>query len=172
MNEPNLTPTEDLIMHLLVARRRLGESMQDMPTRHMKALRGLQEHGLVNLHNRATQDTIQTTLTDRGLVLWLSPKVTARLEPETCKSFYIGPRSSEHQFYCDKKFGHRGKKHRYTAFGSLKKPLHWTDDEAGGRASERYGPEIRRHEAERFTRLTALVAELCPDASVDDFVRF
>jgi hypothetical protein len=167
-----LTPTEDLILTLLASQRRLGRTMVDMETRHMKALRGLADKGFISLWNRATEKTIQTTLTERGLVLGLSPWMTAHLEPETCQSFYIGPKSSEHRFDCDKKPGHKGKQHRYTAYGTLNKPLRWTDDEAGGRVSARYGPDIRRHEAERREAIAAAIDELRPGASIEDFERF
>lgn len=166
-----LTPTEDLILTLLAAQRRLGLTMRDMETRHMKALRGLESKGFINLWNRATEKTIQTSLTPRGIVLGLSPYMTARLTPTECTSWYLGPRSSDHQFQCDKKHGH-GKKHRYTAYGTLKKPLRWTDAEAGGRDSERYGPDIRRHEAEHRDALAAAIAELRPGASVEEYERF
>lgn len=167
---PHLTPTEDLVLALLVARRRLGERVVCLDTVNLAALKRLQAKGLVDLFNRPTEKTIQVCLTDRGLILGADPRVTERLNPSACESFYIGPKSSEHQFYCDrKKNGHKGK-HRYTAYGHLKKPLRWTDAEAGGYASARYGDQMRQHDAERRARLEELIAELRPDADVEHYM--
>ena len=166
-----LTPTEDLILTLLAANRRLGVTMMDMETRHMKALRGLADKGFINLWNRATEKTIQTTLTPRGIVLGLSPWMTARLNPTECPSWYMGRRSSEHQFYCDKKPGHRNK-HRSPPHATLKNPLRWTAAEAEGRDSKRYGADIRRHDAEHREALASAIAELRPGASVEEYEQF
>ncbi|WP_422758739.1 hypothetical protein [Paenarthrobacter sp. C1] len=136
----------------------------------MAALKRLQDKGLVNLLNRPTEKAIQVSLTDRGLVLGADPRVTESLNPATCQSFYIGPKSSEHQFHCDrKKNGHKGK-HRYTAYGHLKKPLRWTDAEAGGLASTRYGDQLRQHEADRRVALEELIAELRPGADIEHYM--
>lgn len=174
LTTPKLSPTEDLILTLLVSRRRLGERVFRVDTRNGAALKRLAEKGLVHVLNRDVENAVQVSLTERGLVLGLDPDLTEHLEPETCRSFYIGPRTNEHRVDCDKKRGHRGKNHRHTFRGVCTgdEAVEWTDDEAEGLASSRYGDDMRHHQAERDERLRAAITELRPTAAPSDYARF
>ena len=168
-----LSPTEDLILTLLVSRRRLGERIFRVPTVNLAALHRLQSKGLVHVLNRDTENAIQVSLTERGLVLGLDPDLTEHLEPEDCRSFYIGPATNEIRVDCDKKPGHR-KKHRHTFWGlrTGKRAVRWTDDEAEGLVSARYGERMRGFKSERDEALRAAIAELRPTAVPSDYARF
>lgn len=67
MNPDRLPPTQKLVLEVLAARHRLGETMWTFDAIHGKALRGLEQAGLVNLHNGIVEHSIRAELTDAGL---------------------------------------------------------------------------------------------------------
>lgn len=61
-----LPPTEYLILDVLGARWRTGETLWTFPARLMPAVRRLAERGLVNWKSGVVEHTIQVWLTDAG----------------------------------------------------------------------------------------------------------
>lgn len=71
MNTPNpdvRTPTEDLILDVLVARYRLGTTLWSFPSRLRPALLRLQEKSLVTVNSGATANTLGASLTDQAIL--------------------------------------------------------------------------------------------------------
>lgn len=64
--EPKLTPTQDLIMEVLMARYRLGENIWPFGKRFKSAIKALGDMGLVNLHHGNVENTVRASLTERG----------------------------------------------------------------------------------------------------------
>lgn len=71
-----LTPTQDLIMEVLVARVRLGEPFWHFERRNGPALRGLAEVGYVRVDDGVT-DMYRVTLLAPGREAYMSPTYTA-----------------------------------------------------------------------------------------------
>lgn len=65
-NVDSLPPTQQLILEVLAARHRLGEQVWTFPSAHGKALRALEQAGLVNLLNGVVEHSIRARLTDAG----------------------------------------------------------------------------------------------------------
>ena len=62
----NLTPTEDLVMEVLSARARLGETMWTFNSCHKQTIRKLESRGLVNMIHGTVDKTVRASLTDDG----------------------------------------------------------------------------------------------------------
>lgn len=71
--EKELTPTEDLILEVLIARHRLGEPFWPVALRNRKAIDSLQEKGLVNDLGSAVENTTRVGLTMKAKALWTGP---------------------------------------------------------------------------------------------------
>lgn len=72
--EPDLTPTQDLLMAVLSARWRLGENVWTFDARHRNQLKRLQSMDLVFLMHGIVEKTVRAGLTDRGKRLYIDPK--------------------------------------------------------------------------------------------------
>lgn len=72
--EAGLTPTEDLILEVLVARHRLGEPFWPIPLRNTKAINSLEAKGLVNDYGSATEGCVRVALTLKAKALWARPE--------------------------------------------------------------------------------------------------
>lgn len=59
-----LTPTEDLIMEVLIARHRLGETLWTFDARHSKTLNRLADRGLINPMHGIVEYTVRASLSD------------------------------------------------------------------------------------------------------------
>jgi hypothetical protein len=64
---PDFTPTESLIIDVLVARYRLGDTLWTFESRNMPALRKLEEKGLVHTTSGVTENTVRAWLSDKAL---------------------------------------------------------------------------------------------------------
>lgn len=64
---PASTPTEDLIIALLVARYRLGDTLWTFESRNMPTLRKLETKGFVEIISGATENTVRVSLSDKAL---------------------------------------------------------------------------------------------------------
>ena len=77
-----LTPTEDLILDVLVARYRLGENVWTFESRHKKALNQLQGRGFINVMSGIVEKTVRASLTEAGKKEYLSESYVSPLEEE------------------------------------------------------------------------------------------
>lgn len=64
---PTFTPTESLIIDVLVARYRLGDTLWTFETRNLPALRKLEEKALIHTTSGVTENTVRAWLTDTAL---------------------------------------------------------------------------------------------------------
>lgn len=69
----DLTPTEDLVMEVLAARYRLGETFWTFDSRHKRAILGLESKGLARLMHGIVEKSVRASLTDAGRRKYLSP---------------------------------------------------------------------------------------------------
>lgn len=80
----DLTPTQDLLMNLLVARHRLGERLWTFDARHKTALEQLADRGLATVMHGAVENTVRASLTEAGRAEWVSetyvPPLLAQVE--------------------------------------------------------------------------------------------
>lgn len=77
MDPDTLTPTEYLLMEVLAARLRLGETHWTFPTRLRPTARSLEAKGYVRWKSGIAQGTIMVWPTLDAEVLFLSPDYTA-----------------------------------------------------------------------------------------------
>lgn len=66
-----LTPTEDLIMEVLAARARLGETIWTFEARHRSAMEKLESKGLVRSIHGVVESTIRASLTSHGRATYM-----------------------------------------------------------------------------------------------------
>lgn len=76
-----LTPTQDLVMEVLAARRRMGENLWTFESRHTKTINQLAELGLVYVASGVVEKTIRATLTDAGVKYSLSSSYKIPSDP-------------------------------------------------------------------------------------------
>lgn len=76
MTIKDFTPKQELVMEVLVARRRLGEAFWTFRSRHEKVLRKLEEKQLVFVMHGIVDDTVRAGLTDKGIELFMSDSYT------------------------------------------------------------------------------------------------
>lgn len=62
-----MTPTEDLLLELLIARHRLGEAVWTVSTTHTRALTLLEDKGLVSFRAGIVEKTYLVSLTAKGI---------------------------------------------------------------------------------------------------------
>lgn len=67
-----LTPTEDLLLEVLIARYRLGESYWTFEQRHKSALEKLQSRGLVTVMHGVVENTCRASMTELAKKEYLS----------------------------------------------------------------------------------------------------
>lgn len=70
----DLTPTEDLLMEVLAARYRLGESMWTFDKRHAKSLARLADRDLVRTMHGIVEKTVRTSLTQKGIDAYIDER--------------------------------------------------------------------------------------------------
>lgn len=66
--DDDLTPTESLIVDLLIARLRMGEMMWTFTDEHTRALRRLDKKGIITLDSGPIEKTYRASLTQRFLI--------------------------------------------------------------------------------------------------------
>lgn len=76
-DEESLPPAQYLMMEVLAARHRLGETHWTFPSRHASIARELEGKGLVEWKSGITERTIRVWLTQAGKDCCLSPSYTA-----------------------------------------------------------------------------------------------
>lgn len=85
-----LTPTENLVLEVLVARARLGETIWPFDSQVKRQVMSLQEKGFVHTMSGNVERTIRAYLTDEAIATYLSfdyvPPI-ARKNPETLPAF-------------------------------------------------------------------------------------
>jgi hypothetical protein len=64
---PSFSPTEALIIDVLVARYRLGDTLWNFESRNMPALRKLETKGLIHTTSGVVENTVNAWLSDRAL---------------------------------------------------------------------------------------------------------
>lgn len=78
-----LTPTQDLLLEVLIARYRLGESYWTFDSRHKKMLEALASLGLVTVMHGNVEYTVRASLTDLAVETYISD------------SWYVSPLSKQ-----------------------------------------------------------------------------
>lgn len=81
--ETELTPTEDLLIEVLAARHRTGETVWTFATTHARTVRILAEKGLVAWKSGVIEKTILVWLTDDGRAYALDEEYTHPASRET-----------------------------------------------------------------------------------------
>lgn len=83
--QPDLTPTEELIIDVLVARFRLGDTLWTFDLRNAAALRRLESRGLINRMGGIVENTERAWLTEKALLehghSWFQMETTERYLP-------------------------------------------------------------------------------------------
>jgi len=81
------TPTEELILDVLVARYRLGDTLWTFKSHYAAALRKLEAKGLINTKSGVVESTVQASLTDNALIehgeSWFQVGITMDHLPDT-----------------------------------------------------------------------------------------
>ena len=77
-SEEDLTPGEALVMEVLAARWRLGESLWTFDTRHGRWLDSLADKGLVQPMHGIVEKTLRASLTDAGKAYYWDKDVPSR----------------------------------------------------------------------------------------------
>lgn len=162
---PALTPSEDLLIGLLVARHRLEDTPYHLSTRHRATLRSLEAKGLIEVDSGVVDHSARASLSAVGRALFITAYVPPALSL-TCRSFYLGPLTAERRVDCTRRNHHGGKHHGDWWAATVTKKGHrktqqvvvkWTDDQAGGYASEAYGDQLRACDAEWSVREQAAI---------------
>lgn len=78
-----MTPTQELILEVLAARVRLGETLWTFSSRHGRALRSLQALGYVTLMHGTVERTVRASLTVKGRAEALSDRYVPPVLQET-----------------------------------------------------------------------------------------
>lgn len=82
MTEHQLTPTEELVMEVLSARYRLGETQWSMSTKHGKSLAALADKGMLTFRSGVTERTYLVQMTEEGRTEYVTKGYTAPLEKQ------------------------------------------------------------------------------------------
>lgn len=67
-----MTPTQELILEVLIARTRLGETLWTFSSVHRPALSSLEERGLVFVMNGIVEKSVRASLTEKGVEKYLN----------------------------------------------------------------------------------------------------
>jgi hypothetical protein len=83
---PDFTPTESLILDVLVARFRLGDTLWTFETRNLPALRKLEAKGLIHTNSGVTENTVRASLSNKALIengtSWFQLSITMNQLPD------------------------------------------------------------------------------------------
>jgi len=72
MPKYDFTPTEDLVLEVLIARYRLGEHLWTFDSRLTATVERLAERGWVMSMHGITENTVRASLTDKSVAQWIS----------------------------------------------------------------------------------------------------
>lgn len=67
-----LTPTEDLVVEVLIARRRLGETLWTFDSKATRAIKSLEAKGIVNSMHGIVEKSIRASFTEAGFAKYCS----------------------------------------------------------------------------------------------------
>lgn len=67
-----LTPTEDLVVEVLVARYRLGEVLWTFDSKVSKQIKSLEKKGIVNSMHGIVENSVRASFTDAGFAKYCS----------------------------------------------------------------------------------------------------
>lgn len=90
MPQVKLTPTEYLVLDVLIARYRLGEHLWTFPSNVSRAIDSLAAKGLCHSMNGVTDHTVRAILTDAAVAEYISHKYVppiARDDAKLAKKF-------------------------------------------------------------------------------------
>jgi len=87
----DLTPTEELMMDVLAARHRLGETLWTFSSRLTPAAKKLGARGLAHWKSGVVEKTIQVWLTEEGKKAWLSPTFDTEVSKASSDSLSLSP---------------------------------------------------------------------------------
>lgn len=79
-DEYDFTPTQALILEVLTARYRLGNTSWSLESKVNKSLMGLQEKGFVDFKSASVENASLVWLTDAGVALMFSNKYRSPVE--------------------------------------------------------------------------------------------
>lgn len=82
METHNITPTMDLVLETLTARRRLGEKLWTFDSQHKKSIEKLQALGLVTMTHGIVENTVRASLTDAGVEAYMDDKYVPPINQE------------------------------------------------------------------------------------------
>lgn len=71
-DQDHLTPTEDLILEVLIARHRLGENLWTFDARHKRVIGSLADKGWVTPMHGMVENTVRASLTQAAIDKWVS----------------------------------------------------------------------------------------------------
>ena len=71
MSKREFTPTEDLVLEVLIARWRLGELLWTFDSQASPAIEKLADKGWVTSMHGITENTVRATLTSKAVAKWL-----------------------------------------------------------------------------------------------------
>lgn len=77
-----MTPTEELVLEVLVARTRLGESLWTFSSSVTKQLSSLESQGFVHVMHGVTENTIRAALTVQGKTEFMDSRYTPTVNKE------------------------------------------------------------------------------------------
>lgn len=124
MNAPtpvpgDLTPTEELIIEVLTARARLGETLWPFNTNTMAAARRLEDRGLISLTHGMVERTYRASLTDAGKTHALNDHYVPPVLRPDCDAVYVGDLSGWYRIECDRPNHHDGLHRSVSVFAML-----------------------------------------------------
>ena len=143
MSGPRLTPSEDLVFGLVVARHRLADTPYAIESRHRRTAAALAEKGLVSVESGTVERTFRVSLTVLGELVGISPTHVPGALRTRCRSRYVTgayPSMAE----CARLRGHvdhDGTEHvSDPAVDSLGRTWEWSDADAEENGPHAVGP--------------------------------
>lgn len=88
MSKKEFTPTEDLILEVLIARARLGERLWTFNSNSLKQAEILASKGWIHTIHGIVENTYRASLTDKGRARFLSFKYKSPLKVEGGKKIH------------------------------------------------------------------------------------
>lgn len=85
MSKKEFTPTENLILEVLIARARLGERLWTFSSDSLKQAETLASKGWIDVMHGVVENTYRASLTDKGRARFLSFKYDSPLKVEGAK---------------------------------------------------------------------------------------
>lgn len=77
-----MTPTQELLMEVLAARYRCGETLWTFDARHRKQLEKLESIGMVSVMDGMVENTCRASLTEKGKAEWISDRYVSPFQKQ------------------------------------------------------------------------------------------